>query len=383
MTKFLAPNVPLLRSLIVTAALGATAACTDDDPSPTNDTGTGSDVADASDAMDATDGPALDVDIPDPTCEPLASDYSPGADDEWEECISDDGTYHQIEASVSSIGRVAAFEEIADLLWRNPAPTPDDFISARDLYATGEGLDSRLQRREDEHYPPVTDGETGDTLQCRDEGVPALDPDRCVGPAQMLPIINDAFQKGIQGEDAHIQAARLEATLLWFLYVSSYKEASTCANVAKDCDSAWAYYAGGEPESGGIGLAGYIRELVPDTHARAWDGVLAVRCWRDLDDAEVAEDLELQARALAQLDTALLHGVATIVIDRIATWYGASGADREAAAAFIEILGPVLDREAAERDAAKAAILAAAWGDLEGADIDELVLTISEIFPCP
>ena len=53
--------------------------------------------------------------MPDPTpepepvvCEPLETDYSPGADDSWAECISDDNTYHQFEMTISSIGRVGA-----------------------------------------------------------------------------------------------------------------------------------------------------------------------------------------------------------------------------------------------------------------------------------
>lgn len=383
-------------------------ACTDDDPTETvpdagdaaSETG---DVWTDTTADTGTDTPSdtetdTSVDtspdvVPDTTdvapdttpveCEPLASDYSPGADDEWDACISDDNTYHQIQESISSIGRVGGFEDIADLLWRNDAMASEDFIDARDVYATGEGLDSRVQRREDEHYPPVTDSETGDTLRCRDEGVPAMDPDRCVGPAQILPILNDAFQEGILGNDLEVNAARVEAALLWFFYVSSHKEATTCTVAAKDCDSSYAYYTGGQDRDGGFGLAGYVRDLAPETHDRIWDGILAVRCWRDLDPAEEATDLDTRDRAIAQLDRALLHGVATVVLDRLASWEAAEGVEKDADAAFLAILGPVLDREAGERDPTNAAILDGAWDDLDSADTAALAEAVQTIFPCP
>jgi hypothetical protein len=360
------------------------ATCTDDVPEPTDlgtlDTGdaavdTGPDLGDA-DATDADSGDTGNPDAEPPECEPAASDYSPGADDEWPECISDDGVYHQFQESISTIGRVGGFEEIADLLWRNGSPNPAAFVAARDVYATGEGLDSRVQRREDEHYPPVTDSDTGDVLRCRDEGVPAMDPERCVGPALILPILNGAFQAGIEGTDPDVQAARIEAALLWFLYVSTHKEASTCALASKDCDSAYAYYSGGEDRSGGLGLAGVVREIAPDTHDRVWDAILAVRCWRDLDSGEEATDLEVRDRAVWQLDTALLHGLARIVADRYESWAD-SGSDADAA--FVEILGGVLDRAATEIDPILADDLAQAIASGEG-DVD---IAMSGIFPCP
>ena len=360
------------------------ATCTDDVPEPTDlgtlDTGdaavdTGPDLGDA-DATDADSGDTGNPDAEPPECEPAASDYSPGADDEWPECISDDGVYHQFQESISTIGRVGGFEEIADFLWRNGSPNPAAFVAARDVYATGEGLDSRVQRREDEHYPPVTDSDTGDVLRCRDEGVPAMAPERCVGPALILPILNGAFQAGIEGTDPDVQAARIEAALLWFLYVSTHKEANTCALASKDCDSAYAYYSGGEDRSGGLGLAGVVREIAPDTHDRVWDAILAVRCWRDLDSGEEATDLEVRDRAVWQLDTALLHGLARIVADRYESW---ADSGSEADAAFVEILGGVLDRAATEIDPILADDLAQAIASGEG-DVD---IAMSGIFPCP
>ena len=56
-------------------------------------------------------------------CAPLPTDYMPrdnsSAADSWPACISDDNAYHQIQPSVSTIARVAAFEVIGDLLWKN------------------------------------------------------------------------------------------------------------------------------------------------------------------------------------------------------------------------------------------------------------------------
>lgn len=289
-------------------------------------------------------------------CTPDASDYAPGADDTWDACVSDGGTYERFEPSISSAGRVAGFEEIADLLWRKTqAPSGADFLAAREIYAAGEGLDSRVQRREDEHYPAVV--EDGQTLRCRDEGVPAKDPNRCVGPAQIRPILNQAFADGIEGKDPWVNAAKIEAALTWFLYVSTHKEAITCTVKKKDCDSAYAYYTGDKPRSEGIGLAGIFKRQVPQAHERVWDGILAVRCWRDLDGEEEATDLALRARAVDQMDRALLYGLYQLVGQRTAQALAYEENQRRAALAWLEIMVPVLDRSATQIDATRAATL--------------------------
>ncbi len=314
----------------------------------------------------------------------LETDYSPGADDMWPACITDDNAYHNVEPNISTSARIAAFEEIATLLWRNGAGSGEDFLSARESYAVAEGLDSRVSRREDEHYPPVSDGQGG-TLSCRDEGVPAMDPDRCVGPAQMIPILNDAFQKGAQGMDPEINAARIEATLLWFLLLSVHKEAVTCTNTKKDCDSSYAYYTGDQPRETAIGLAGYVAAASPAAHDRIWDGILAVRCWRDLDGADVATDLEQRDLALEQLDQALHYGVSRVVIERVEALMGHTGVAAEADWAFIQILGSALLREAGELNAAEAAKLEAAFTQdtPAGVDLDEVVMSLYATFGCP
>jgi hypothetical protein len=351
------------------------------------DTANGQDATSDTDALgDATsDASEADVVVP-VSCEPLATDYSVASNESWAACAPDGGTYVAFEATISTIARIDAYEAMATLLWDNAnVPTPEDFLAARELYATDEGLGSRVARREDEHYPPVTDA-TGAVLSCRNEGVPALDPDRCVGPAQMLPLINDAFVAGINGADPVVNAARLDATLIWFLYLSTYKEAITCTSVKKDCDSSWAYYNGGtQPEEPARGLGRLVDTAAPQTHDRINDGIFAVRCWRDIDSAEVATDIALRDQALLQLDTALLHGMAKLVLERMTDLETATGVDRDADWAWLQIVGSALVREASDRDPAAAVVIETAFASStpETVDLPAVREAISATFPCP
>jgi hypothetical protein len=71
---------------------------------------------------------------------------------------------------------------MAGKLWRNAAsPTGDDFISARDDYSAAQGLGSRVERRQDIHYPEVPGN---DKFSCSDPTVAAQYPDRCAGRPQ-------------------------------------------------------------------------------------------------------------------------------------------------------------------------------------------------------
>ena len=225
-------------------------------------------------------------------CPPEANDYVTGSapdQDTWPACVSDDGQYHLVASPPSSAGRVDAFERIADLLFGQQATlSADAFTSARLMYVEDQGLDSRVQRREDEHYPPA-ENEQGEPAACQDEGIADLphNRERCVGPALILPLLLDAFRSGMRGEDLEVNAARVEAGLLWFLYVSVYKEAVTCGTTPQDCDSSWAYYNGAATSpADGLGLASYVREGDVQADARTWAGHLALRCWRDLVDSE-------------------------------------------------------------------------------------------------
>ncbi len=315
------------------------------------------------------------------TCVPAADDYEPrdqaSANDSWPACVSDQGTYQPLEASVSTIARIGAFEEIATLLAFDGSrvPSAQDFLDARVVYTQAEGLESRVVRREDEHYPAAPSS-------CRDlpDAEQMQYADRCVGSAKIRPILNDAFQKGSLGEDRMRNAARIEAALLWFLYVSVHKEALTCAEVPKDCDSSYAYYTGGESRVTPMGMARYVDARSPQTHDRIWDGILAVRCWRDLDNPTgVAEDTAMQTRALNQLDRALLRGVALIVRQRL------ENLSCPAAWETVRTLGPVLYREAEARDATQAAKLREQLDSAspENIDVTAAQQTIDLLFPCP
>jgi hypothetical protein len=356
-------------------------ACGDDDGDVGGGDGDGDSGGDGDAGVMTSCMPRDADDVPDAgSCVADADDYSPCADDAWPACVSDDGDYHRIEETISSIGRVAAFEEIAQRLFdATTDPSAEDFLAARMLYQEDEGLDSRVVRRYDPHYEPA------EGTDCATPDGPVDEPDYCVGPARIQPVILDALNAGIMGEGkARVHAARVEAGLLWFLYVSTFKESKTCTDKAKDCDSSYAYYTGGADARGGLGLARYVMEVDPYAHDRAWDGLLAQRCWRDLDDGEVAMDLELRDRARSQTDRAVLHGVASIVIDRLQKLADASGDEAAYQHAFVQVLGGVLDREARERDADAADALATELEqDVETIDTDAAIAAIEAVFDCP
>jgi hypothetical protein len=369
------------------AVLLLASACKSDDPPASPD---GPPRPDAEVADSGPDAVSIDAD---PSCVPLASDYQPrtGSDDEWPVCVSDDNLYHPFDASISTIARVAAFEEIATLLFTGATPSTQDFIDARVQYNLSEGLASRVQRREDEHYPPAMNmaGMVA-TCQSLPPDEQALFPERCVGPVLISPILEAGFDVGQTDAstdlESRVAAARIEAALLWFLYVSSYKEAITCTSVPRDCDSSFAYYTGGDPREMGKGLARYVRALDIETHDRVWDGILAVRCWRDLDNpGGVATDLEMRDRAASQMDRAGLRGVALIVRDRTADLATLTGDDLTVAWAFLQVLGPVLDRDASLRDSALAAQLRGELSLSNPANVDPDVIldALDQLYPCP
>jgi hypothetical protein len=317
------------------------------------------------------------------SCPARDGDYRPGeANDAWPACVSDDGTYHRIEESVSTIGRVAAFEAIADLLWRRDgAPSAQDFIDARIHHAQEQGLDSRVQRREDVHYPADAMGR-----RCADAGVPEENPERCVGPAKLLPVLNDAFARGAAGEAPRVHAARIEAALLFFLYVSSMSEWSSCRATPKDCDSCWAYYSGGTPREAPLGLARVVQGLSDEAHQRAYDALLGVRCWRNLDnETGVATDEARHARIGEQLDRALLHGLSLVVRERFLRHVCNAGGARDADRAFLGVMVPLFDRAVRERDVPLADRLLAAVGRAGGEALDGAAADagLAEGFACP
>lgn len=366
----------MLPSIVLVVGL---AACAEPDP-VASDAGARLDAAVADAMVDAQ--PPADAN---PACQPLVTDYQPrsngSASDGWAACISDDNIYHPIDLSISTVARVAGFEQIATLLFGGDAPSPQDFIDARLIYLTDNGLESRVSRREDEHYPPAPSA-------CRDLSAAALAayPDRCVGPVKIQPLLNLAFSEGASGISPERNARIIEAGLLWFLYVSVHKEATTCASAPRDCDSSYAYYTGGEDRSGGLGLARDVRGLAVETHDRIWDGILAVRCWRDLDNPTgPAMNLALRDQAIAQLDRALLAGLSSILVDRTQRLRSEVGVARAADWRAVQLLGAVLDRDARERDATAADTLKAALANLDpsGPVLDAIEDSLASLYPCP
>jgi len=318
------------------------------------------------------------------SCQAQPADYTPrvssSSTDSWPACISDLGTYSPIEPNISTIARVISFEEIASLLWRDGGiPTPQEFIDARVAYAFDQGLDSRVQRREDEHYPAAPS-------PCSTVGIPAQHPDRCAGPAKLLPTLNDAFARGAQGEEPRLHAARIEAGLVWFLYLSALSEISSCTNRPRDCDSSWAYYSGGTARDAPLGLSKMVRALGRETHDRAYDAILAVRCWRNLDnETGVASDLPRRDLAFEQLDRALLRGVALVLRQRVTELNCTTLEVRDARFAFLTIVGPLLDRAARQRSTTHADTLARESARASASEVDVAALTaaLDALFPCP
>jgi hypothetical protein len=278
------------------------------------------------------------------------------------------------------VARVTAFEQVAALLWRDGvSPSAQAFIDARVAYAVDQGLDSRVQRREDVHYPAAP-------MACSTAGIPEQFPDRCAGPMKLLPVLNDAFAKGSQGESPRVNAARVEAALVWFLYLSSLSEVTSCASKPQDCDSSWAYYCGATPRAEPLGLAKLVRALGVETHDRVYDALLAVRCWRNLDhETGLAMDPARQALAYEQLDRALLRGVALVVRQRVTELACTTGDVRDARLAFLNTLAPWLSRAAVERDATRGAALTAQLSKTVASEVDVAATTadLDVLFACP
>ncbi len=318
------------------------------------------------------------------SCQPLATDYLPrvanSSTDSWPACVSDSNVFTPINPNISSIARVTAFEDIATLLWRDGVlPTPQAFLDARVAYAVDQGIDSRVQRREDVHYPEAP-------MPCSTAGIPAQFPDRCAGPTKILPVLNDAFARGAVGDAVRVQAARVEASLVWFFYLSSLSEVMSCTTKPQDCDSSWAYYAGGTARDVPLGLGKLVRSLGVETHDRAYDAALAVRCWRNLDhETGIATDTARRDLARDQFDRALLRGVALILRQQLSEIACTTGDVRDARVAFVNTLAPWFDRAARERDPAQADVLlrelSRAWAwEL---NVAAATAALDALFPCP
>lgn len=391
-------------------------ACKADDPSETDSNGDTAGTGDTTAGSTPTTGEPMDcsmiAEIPaidESSCKPLDTDFQPRTNaggDMWPTCVGDMIPYQQVDAKTpGSAARIVAYEEMAKLLWNNPKePTAADFTAARDQYVIAEGLESRLNRREDLHYPPIPmaewDPQVDGDKQCTVASLAAKYVERCVGPNAMKPLIDQAFADGQSGTgDARINAAKIHGVLQWFLYVSVYKEGNTCATEdPADCDSSWAYYTGMEPITSGKAFSADVLAESQNAHERIYDGLLADRCWRDLaKDAMGGYPLlenttpDIQAlfeRSWEQLDQALHRGYAVVIRrhleDHMQTLCGEGDLYPAASWAYLQIAGPALDREATERDATKAKVLTDLWtkDSPTAQDLVDGIAAIDAIFPC-
>ncbi|HET6343374.1 MAG TPA: hypothetical protein VFH51_00525 [Myxococcota bacterium] len=326
-------------------------------------------------------------------CTPAATDYQPRAGhlstNGWPACVSDDNSWHLMGASIPpAASRVAAYVQMGTKLWHNTSrPSKEDFLAARDLYSIEEGLASRIGRRQDISYAEIS----SDKFACSDPNVAVAHPDRCAGPGKLKPIIDDAFVNGIAQTKPLVQAARLEAALTWFFYLSMTSEVWTCSfDDITDCDAAGGYYTQLTQRGTPTGMAAAVHAQSPGTHDRIYDALLAARCWRDVDAAMPAADNEntaggLYNKAQAQLSKAALRGEALLLRERIG-WIACGSADnQEANIAYVSVLGGLIDHAAAAIDATQAAALRAFTSapTNDSAKIVAAQAALDALFACP
>lgn len=334
----------------------------------------------------------------DPSCGAVPDYYAPGTPD-WPACAMDGGEYPLIDSTPSSIARVEAYEEMMGVMRFGTAPTPDDFTAARAIYAVDEGLESRLQRREDLRVVavPMADWAPGvdSDKQCSVTTNVDKYPERCVGPSTLAPMINEAFMMGQTGQgDPRVLAARIDGAILWFLYISTIKEANTCfTSKAKDCDSSWAYYTGGTNRQGGIGLSGAVTAVDPAANDAVWNGFGAFRCLREIEPADEdpsLEDLTIDGMmkfvaANEQLEAALAYAGARMV--RAEAEQLSMSCDMATAARweFVRTFANALAPSAEANDAGAWATAQAIIDNPEPteADLATLVSIVDTLFPCP
>ncbi|HWB75218.1 MAG TPA: hypothetical protein VG755_09685 [Nannocystaceae bacterium] len=380
----------------ITAALLLCACPADDDDGSDTNNDSGSEEG----GSETGDCEPMTANVPAPdeaSCGPLATDYTPGADDDYPACAPDSGEWVTIlEDPPGSQARVDAYEMMMTLIRGDHTPTVEDFVAARMQYSLEEGLESRTVRREDLHYPEI---DAADMMagvdfdkQCTIEANVTKYPDRCVGPAKIAPIISGAFDAAMAGDgDPNVHAARIDAGVLWFLWVSTYKESSSCVRLPEDCDAHHGYYDGNNTRSAPKGLGEEINLISPVAHGAVFDAMLAINCWRDLDretllwEDYTAESQQQFLAAHEQLDNALFYAWARLVRDRLENQPATCGSEADANWAFIQVAGPVLDTEAGIRDGAMAGTLSALWANTAPtvADIEGGIAAIDAIFPCP
>ncbi len=323
-------------------------------------------------------------------CARPATDYQPQARDAgasgWPACPSDDGMFRFGSPNIpAAAARVRAYDAMGARLWNNPnEPTPDDFTAARLEYSTMNGLASRVARRQDVTEPELP---LMDKFACQsDPAIAASAPDRCAGPARLKPIIDEAFVQGTAGTEPRVQAARIEASLLFFMHLSMLSEVWTCSfDSLTDCDAAMGYYSAEPVPSMTSGYSTLVSRLTPSTHLAIYDALLGVRCWRDTDKQLPAQRTDLYERAASQMRRASSRGLAGVLRERMRRLSCAQGGERDAARAFVSTLGSLFHRQlraanAAAADEVRAFTQAPVSDD---AAIARAVAALDRTVPCP
>jgi len=364
-----------------------------------NDTGMGTSMGSA-DSGSGTGAECIPSDMEVPAldlsgCAADANDYQPtvndSADDTWPECANDGGGYVPFEQP-GSAARTEAYEMIRSIF--AAGTTPNDFTAAREQYSLEEGIESRAVRREDIHYPNIAEADQDPMVdfdkQCTIMANVERYPDRCAGPSKISPIINEAFVAGQAGEgNPAVNAARIDAAIGWFMYLSVIKEAIfSCppADYGGDCDAAWGYYNGATDRGSPMGLGGDVMAASAQTNERIFDGIAAMRCWRDAYPPEMDADTSdpLYANGSAQLDRAATQGMAAVLHDRLNQQL-ACGDDAEANWAWIQVFGQAIIKPAEDTDAAQADIWKALL-DNDAPTPDDILAgaaALQALFPCP
>ncbi len=389
------------RKGLVWLAVGALASTACGDDSGGDDAADDGGTADGGTADDPTGGDCMpsEVDIAPldtSTCMPAATDYTPtingSADDMWPACANDDGVYHPLDQP-GAAARTEAFAMIRSILAADLSPA--GFTMAREQYALDQGIESRTVRREDVRYPEIPEADHDPAVdadkQCTVEANVMKYPDRCAGPAKIAPIINDAFMAAQMGEgDPAVHAARIDAAIAWFMYLSVIKESTfSCplADLGGDCDSGWGYYNGANARGAGIGFAADVIGVSPAADDRIIDGLSAMRCWRDSYPADMDADTSdpLYVAGRDQLDQANNHGAAIVLRDRMEQQLALCGSEADANWAWVQTFGQGLIKPAQDTDAGHASTLVALLGNDAPmpADIEGGIAALDALFPCP
>jgi hypothetical protein len=366
-----------------------------------NDSGTGSGSGTDSADSTGTGGECApsDAEIPafdESGCMPSATDYTPtvngSADDMWPECVNDDGNYTPLETP-GAAARTEAFEMMRTIF--AAGLTADDFTAAREQYAIDQGIESRVVRREDVHYPNIPEAEQDPRIdfdkQCTVEANVTNYPDRCAGPAKIAPIINEAFVAGQNGEgDPAVHAARIDAAIDWFMYLSVIKETTfSCpaAELGGDCDSGWAYYNGGTGRTDPLGYGADVLAASPLANDRVFDGLAAMRCFRDTQPPDMDADTSdpFFGYGSEQIDRANNHAAARVLRERLGQQLPLCGSEADANWAWVQTFGQALIKPAQDTDGGQAATLEALLGNAAPTpeEIQGGAAALDALFPCP